>query len=102
MKIAYLHGLESYIDPSSSKMIWLKDNFDPVFTPTINYNNKESFTIITAHIKKQKPDYTIGSSMGGYFAYFIGATLGIKTILFNPVGSPFDPDKCPYYYFFIN
>ena len=93
MKIAYLHGLESSIDPSSSKMIWLKDNFDPVYTPTINYNNKESFTIITAHIKKQKPDYIIGSSMGGYFAYLIGATLGIKTILFNPavIGRPFDP-----------
>ena len=53
MKIAYLHGLESSIDPSSSKMIWLKDNFDPVYTPTINYNNKESFTIITAHIKTE-------------------------------------------------
>jgi hypothetical protein len=31
--------------------------------------------------------------MGGYFAYLIGATLEIPTILFNPavIGRPFDP-----------
>ena len=93
MKIAYLHGLESSIDTSSVKIRWLKENFDQIYTPTIMYHNKESFTSITAHIKKQSPDYIVGSSMGGYFAYLIGATLGIPTILFNPavIGRPFDP-----------
>ena len=84
MKIAYLHGLESSIDTSSVKIRWLKENFDQIYTPTIKYHNKESFTSITTHIKKQNPDYIVGSSMGGYFAYLIGATLGIPTILFNP------------------
>ena len=93
MKIAYLHGLESSNDPTSLKIIWLNNNFDQVYTPSIKYHNKESFTSITAHIKKQSPDYIVGSSMGGYFAYLIGATLGIPTILFNPavIGRPFDP-----------
>ena len=93
MKIAYLHGLESSNDPTSSKIIWLNNNFDQVYTPSIKYHNKESFSSITAHIKKQNPDYIIGSSMGGYFAYLIGATLGIPTILFNPavIGRSFDP-----------
>ena len=93
MKIAYLHGLESSNDPKSPKIIWLNDNFDQVYTPLIKYQKKVSFTIITAHIKKQSPDYIIGSSMGGYFAYLIGATLGIPTILFNPavIGRSFDP-----------
>ena len=93
MKIAYLHGLESSNDPKSPKIIWLNDNFDQIYTPSIKYHNKESFTSITAHIKKQNPDYIIGSSMGGYFAYLIGATLGIPTILFNPavIGRSFDP-----------
>ena len=93
MKIAYLHGLESSIDASSVKITWLKENFDQIYTPTIKYQNKESFASITAHIKKQSPDYIVGSSMGGYFAYLIGATLGIPTILFNPavIGRSFDP-----------
>ena len=93
MKIAYLHGLESSNDPTSLKIIWLKDNFNQIYTPSIKYRNKESFTIITAQIKKQRPDYIIGSSMGGYFAYLIGASLEIPTILFNPavIGRSFDP-----------
>ena len=93
MKIAYLHGLESSNDPTSLKILWLNDKFDQVYTPLIKYHNKESFTIITAQIKKQKPDYIIGSSMGGYFAYLIGAALEIPTILFNPavIGRSFDP-----------
>ena len=93
MKIAYLHGLESSIDIFSVKIRWLKENFDQIYTPTIKYQNKESFASITAHIKKQSPDYIVGSSMGGYFAYLIGATLGIPTILFNPavIGRSFDP-----------
>ena len=93
MKITYLHGLESSIDIFSVKILWLKENFDQIYTPTIKYQNKESFASITAHIKKQSPDYIVGSSMGGYFAYLIGATLGIPTILFNPavIGRSFDP-----------
>ena len=93
MKIAYLHGLESSIDSSSLKIIWLNDNFSHVYTPSINYHNTNSFTNILTQIKKHKPDYIVGSSMGGYFAYLIGATLGIPTILFNPavIGRSFDP-----------
>ena len=93
MKIAYLHGLESSIDIFSVKITWLKENFDQIYTPTIKYQNKESFASITSHIKKQSPDYIVGSSIGWYFAYLIGATLGIPTILFNPavIGRSFDP-----------
>ena len=61
MKIAYLHGLESSIDIFSVKITWLKENFDQIYTPTIKYQNKESFASITAHIKKQSPDYIVGS-----------------------------------------
>lgn len=86
MKIAYLHGLESSIDSSSLKIIWLNDNFSHVYTPSVNYHNTNSFTNILTQIKKHKPDYIVGSSMGGYFAYLIGATLEIPTILFNPAG----------------
>ena len=93
MKIAYLHGLESSIDSSSLKIIWLNDNFSHVYTPSVNYHNTNSFTNILTHIKKQSPDYIVGSSMGGYFAYLIGASLEIPTILFNPavIGRSFDP-----------
>ena len=40
MKIVYLHGLESNIDQKDPKIIFLNNNFDEVFTPSINYKNK--------------------------------------------------------------
>ena len=93
MKIAYLHGLESTIDPKDPKIIWLNDNFTEVYSPQINYKNPGEFDKILRHIKKMNPLYIVGSSMGGYFSYLIGSKLGIKTILFNPavIGRSFEP-----------
>ncbi len=93
MKIAYLHGLESSIDPKDPKIVWLNNNFKSVYTPKIDYKKKGSFSTILRTIKNMDPHYIVGSSMGGYFAYLIGSKLGIKTILFNPavVGRSFDP-----------
>lgn len=93
MKIAYLHGLESTIDPKDPKIIWLNDNFTEVYSPQINYKNPGEFDKILRNIKKMNPLYIVGSSMGGYFSYLIGSKLGIKTILFNPavIGRSFEP-----------
>jgi hypothetical protein len=93
MKIAYLHGLESNIDQKDPKIIFLNNNFDEVYTPSINYKDKGTFSRLFSKIKSFKPDLIVGSSMGGYFAYLIGSKLGIETVLFNPavVSRSFEP-----------
>jgi hypothetical protein len=92
MKVAYLHGLES--DPGGPKVEWLRDNFDKVYAPAMNYKNDDTFSIVFGEIRKMKPDFIIGSSMGGYFSYLIGKALGIPTVLFNPAfhSRSFDPN----------
>ena len=93
MKIAYLHGLESSIDPKDPKIIFLNNNFDEVYTPSIDYRDKNTFTRLYNDIKSMQPDVIVGSSMGGYVSYLIGSKLRIETILFNPAvsGRTFDP-----------
>ena len=93
MKIVYLHGLESNADQKDPKIIFLNNNFDEVFTPSINYKDKNTFAKLFSKIKAINPDLIVGSSMGGYFAYLIGSKLSIETVLFNPavVGRAFDP-----------
>ena len=93
MKIVYLHGLESNVDQKDPKIIFLNNNFDEVFTPSINYKDKNTFAKLFSKIKAINPDLIVGSSMGGYFAYLIGSKLSIETVLFNPavVGRAFDP-----------
>ena len=93
MKIAYLHGLESTIDPKDPKIIWLNNNFKEVYTPQINYKDDSTFDRLYKDIKSLNPDIIVGSSMGGYVSYLIGRKLSIPVLLFNPavVGRSFDP-----------
>jgi len=93
MKIAYLHGLESTIDPKDPKIIFLNKNFDKVYTPKINYRDDSTFDKLYKDIKSLKPNIIVGSSMGGYVSYLIGRKLSIPVLIFNPalVGRTFDP-----------
>ena len=94
MKIAYLHGLVSTIDQKDPKIIFLNNTFDEVYTPQINYKDKNTFNKLLKDIKRMQPDLIVGSSMGGYVSYLIGNKLTIPTLLFNPalIGRSFDPE----------
>lgn len=91
MNIVYLHGLEAR--HTGEKVDWLKSKFDQVWAPQMDYRNPKLYKETFNEIKKLKPDYIIGSSMGGWFAFLIGSQLGIPTILFNPAlqNRSFDP-----------
>ena len=93
MKIAYLHGLESNIDQKDPKIIFLNDNFDKAYMPSINYRDDSTFDKLYKDIKSLNPDLIVGSSMGGYVSYLIGRKLSIPVLAFNPalVGRTFDP-----------
>lgn len=82
IKVVYLHGLES--SGVSSKNTFLHELFGTVYDPVIDYRKQDAWEKILNQIIKIKPDYIIGSSMGGWFAYKLGKLLNIKTILFNP------------------
>ena len=92
MKIAYLHGLES--PGFSPKNTFLKKNFNKVYDPTIDYREPDVWSKIYNDLIKFRPDYIIGSSMGGWFAYNLGKKMGIPTLLFNPAlqGRSIEPE----------
>lgn len=83
MKIWYLHGLES--DPGGPKVDFLNEVADEVFAPAMDYTNHKAFGELYRKVTKEgKPDFIIGSSMGGYFADAIASHFGIEVLLFNP------------------
>ena len=82
MKIAYLHGLES--KGIGEKNHFLRKNFNHVYDPKIDYTDPKIWDKIYSDLLKFRPDYIVGSSMGGWFAYNLGKKLGIPTLLFNP------------------
>jgi len=81
MRVAFFHGLES--SPKSVKSTYLKKHYD-AWCPAMDYNNPRLFDEVLEHIKSNKPDLLIGSSMGGWFAFCISTLTGIPTLLLNP------------------
>jgi hypothetical protein len=82
MRVAYFHGLES--DPYTEKNDILRNHFEFVYDPPMNYRSDINYDKIIKEIKNQKIDLLIGSSMGGWIAYCISTKTGIPTLLFNP------------------
>ena len=80
-KVLYLHGLESgqggpKVDYLTKKAI--------VCAPEMDYTRDDIFSFLIKTVESVKPDVIIGSSMGGFTAYMLGALYNIKVIAFNP------------------
>lgn len=95
MVIVYIHGFASVFDEQNEKVTTLRDagytvkglqyeGSDPVrdFESLKDQMSK----IIVEHIDDEVA--VIGTSLGGYYARFLGAIFGIKTILVNPCLHP--------------
>ena len=83
MYVLYLHGLES--KPGGSKVKYLKDRFDVVYAPAVDYSNPETFDELIDLCFVEDFDLIIGSSMGGYFAHQLASHFeNTEVMLFNP------------------
>lgn len=82
MRIAYLHGLET--KTKGPKNDYLREIAKDVYDPILDYRDKNTFSKVLKELKEFKPDFIIGSSMGGYFAFVLADYLGIPAVLFNP------------------
>jgi uncharacterized protein len=91
MKVAFFHGLDS--PALSEKSFVLRETFDEVYDPSMDYKNPLMFDKVLKHLQDNPVDLLIGSSMGGYFAYCLSTILGTRTLLFNPAvhSRPLDP-----------
>tara|TARA_R100000734_G_C3311462_1_gene102346 strand:+ start:656 stop:1144 length:489 start_codon:yes stop_codon:yes gene_type:complete len=80
-KILYLHGLES--GQGGPKVDFLaKESF--VHAPEMDYTRSDIFPFLIETIEEFKPDLIIGSSMGGYAAFVLGALYKVPVLAFNP------------------
>ena len=86
MKVLYIHGYQS--SPAESKVDILKEQFDEVFAPLIDWDNDETrtnlFNDFVELIKREEITHVIGSSMGGQMAFYLATFCNIKGLCFNP------------------
>lgn len=90
MRILYLHGLES--SNVGKKVDFLKSQAE-VLAPSIDYRDTALEEKLMYMCEIFKPDFIIGSSMGGYVASLLANRIGVNYISFNPAmhSRSFDP-----------
>lgn len=82
MNILYLHGLDGELIPEKYEIL---QKFGKVFSPAINYRTEyNSIELLVNQYKSEKIQAVIGSSLGGFVAYYISDAYTIPTLLFNP------------------
>ena len=89
-KVLYLHGLES--NQGGPKVDFLANEFI-VHAPKMDYTDPDLNIKMLFIMQDLKPDFIIGSSMGGYVADILAQKYGVPAILFNPAlhNRSFDP-----------
>ena len=82
MNILYLHGLDSSLNAEKRAIL---EKYGTVYSPQIDYRNDESSIESLMNLYKDKDiDSVIGSSMGGFAAYYIADMFQRPELLFNP------------------
>ncbi|MCM4159835.1 hypothetical protein FHG64_05170 [Antarcticibacterium flavum] len=82
MKIVYIHGLDSKLSPEKREIL---KKFGEVISPEVNYyQNPGAIATILQQLEGKGPDVIIGSSMGGFAAYYVSISLHKPALMFNP------------------
>lgn len=86
-KVVYFHGLGGNgLNQNQDVLQYFAYFGIDLVSPTVDHQtfmkNPHLFPMLEELCKDA--DYIVGNSMGGYFAYHLGKSLGKKTLLFNP------------------
>lgn len=82
MNILYLHGLDSSLSTEKRSIL---EKYGAVYAPQIDYRkDANSIETILSHFNSMHINAIVGSSMGGFAAYYIADALQQPALLFNP------------------
>ena len=79
----YIHGLDSA--PNEQKLAILRKYGHTPYALHLDYRKDQlAYIKLKKLVKEKKIDFIVGSSLGGYFGYWLGHELQIDQLLFNP------------------
>jgi len=86
MKTLYIHGLDSR--PVPEKLDLLEKAGLEVVALHLDYRSEtHTYQILKKYAVEEKVVFIVGSSLGGFIAYWLAEDLGIPCLLFNPAMS---------------
>ncbi|WP_169578583.1 YqiA/YcfP family alpha/beta fold hydrolase [Salinimicrobium terrae] len=82
MNILYLHGLDSKLSPEKKAIL---EKYGKVHAPEVNYyTNPDAIKTYLNSCTGLDINVVMGSSMGGFAAYYVSNALVRPALLFNP------------------
>lgn len=87
INILYLHGLQPGIQkvPISSEKRTILEEYGTVLAPEIDYHtNPNCFEWLENNYKEESIEMIIGTSMGGFMAYYLSLKWQKPCLVFNP------------------
>lgn len=83
LKTLYIHGLDSFPVPEKTEI--LKNAGLDVVAPHLDYRKQtDAYQIVKSLAIENQVKFVIGSSLGGYVAFWLAEDLGIPCLLYNP------------------
>lgn len=86
--ILYIHGFKSSSKARKGQI--LKQNFDNVLVPTLPISPLQAIELLESTINKNKIDFIVGSSLGGFYALYCWKKFSLRTLLINPSLTPWE------------
>ena len=83
MKALYIHGLDS--SPNKEKLEIMREaGLEPIALHLDYRTHPNPYEELKKEALSQKVEVLVGSSLGGYFAFWLGEELGLPAFLLNP------------------
>ena len=87
--ILYLHGFASCGNSTKTQLLNAYFGEENILAPDLPVSPSEAVSLARKLIIEHDIDLIIGSSLGGFYATYLGETMGIKAVLINPSVQPF-------------
>lgn len=86
MRILYVHGLEAKPSPQKVEILTKRGHevLAPHFEFTKYVDTNEPYQELRKIATENRIEFLVGSSFGGFMAYWLGHDLGLPQLLFNP------------------
>ncbi|MCW8962238.1 MAG: hypothetical protein OQL16_00485 [Gammaproteobacteria bacterium] len=88
--ILYIHGFASCGAGNKVQFLWQHFGEAQVISPDLPVAPVEAISYLEAIINEKPVKLLIGSSLGGYYADYLGSRYGIPAVLINPSTRPFE------------
>lgn len=92
MTTLYVHGFASSGRANKAEQLRVILD-DEVLSPSLTHRPKDDIETLETVVREQNVSTVVGSSLGGFYALYLGLRLGLRVVLINPSLRPYETTR---------